>query len=223
MSKVAQVVLTGAFLISGGWASAVAQDTISLYGDTGDGLARFISTGSDPFDIVVLAKTNHVVRASIALVITELGQTAPGVFRVGVEPDFGTVAYVEGQGVTEYAVSSGAECVGSGPFEVLRITYLDMSGTSVGSDTVLGTRGLQPGDSSGSGHPDGSISTVACYLEDCPLTDPPYWCRIPLALEPWSESGMPDREDLAGAVVLNPTWLPISNETVGMSALKTRF
>jgi hypothetical protein len=34
---------------------------------------------------------------------------------------------------------------------------------------------------------------------------------------------MPDNEDLAGAVVLNPSWFPVENEPTSMGCLKARF
>ena len=93
------------------------------------------------------------------------------------------------------------------------MTYLDLNGTALGEDVAVRLRGLQPTDpGSWYGTFDGHPGHVSC--DEIP---------IQLTPEPWSERGAPDNEELAGGVVLNPSWLPIENDTTSLSALKARY
>lgn len=218
--NVLSVVSIGCVLALGiGVAGASAQETLSAYGDTGDGLERFLYTDSEPFDIVIVANTTGMSRV-FEFVLTELSTTTPGVFRINVSStgnhiDMGhsgdDVLY------NVYAWKAGVgECWEPGTNEILRLTYLDLNGTTIGADVVLSMRGIQEGDpwpTSFSGHT-GYVECEPCVAR---------WCVRILDQEAWSEYGQPDNEELAGAVVLNPSWFPIESDATSMGTLKVRY
>ncbi len=199
--------------------AAFAQDTIALYGDNGSGLRRFVYTDDSTFDVVVMLNAQHPIEAA-EFAIAELAARVPGVFRIGVTTTGEHIDTAPSGEDTMYLVYSTwagrGDCWEGGFAEVLRMTYLDLSGTTLTDDVVLTLRGLTDDDplpSSFGGHP--GYVECPCSVDFCDTHV--------LGLEPWSEYGMPDNEDLAGAVVLNPSWFPVENAVSSLSALKSRF
>lgn len=190
---------------------AIAQDTIALYGQVDAPLSRFIYTDTQTFDIVALA-TSSKCQGAIEFVMTELTVLYPGVFKTDTRRANDTPLDLGDNDVGEYLIAYG-DCLGPGPVEAVRVTYLDADGSLIGPDTVLSVRGFQPGDSRPS-----SCGGLPCYVSVSSDNN-----KYVLALEAWSEYGMPDNQDLAGAVVLNPSGFPVASEATSLGCLKARF
>jgi hypothetical protein len=186
-----------------------AQGTIGLYGDTGSGLFRFIDTGAVQFDIIALT---DIVEPSCAIefIMTELTVLFPGVLKTSTVKVNNTPLDLGDNAIGEYLLAY-MECMDPGPLEVVRVTYLDLDGAITLNDVVLSLRGYGPGD-----------SRPSSFNGDMGYIDPLDGKHV-LTSEPWSEFGMSNTTELAGAVVLNPTWLPVPSGVASMSALKARF
>lgn len=196
-----------------------AADSIGLYVNqgrqmgTGTESTRFLDLSQFyPFDIDVYVEVSNQL-GGIEFVMDDLVYTVPGVFRLRAERlDQYYSYYPLDVGDSEHGeyIITWSRCDRSGHLRVLQVEYLDLNGL-IGPDTVVGVRGLQEGGTQPSRF-DGRPGYVDC---DGVLRE--------LVPEPWSELGMPDRGDLAGAAVLNPTWMPIPVTGASLSALKARY
>ncbi len=164
---------------------------------------------------------NHDAPGWVAeLAFSELSALVPGILRIDVST---TGRHIDmgpsGNDMMYLAFSLFAgegACWDPGISEILRLTYWNVDGAAIGNDVILRVRvrGLRPSDPPP--WSPGSFGGQPGYV-DCMDGN------HALALETWSEYGMPDNEDLARAVVLNPSWFPVDNEATSLSILKVRY
>lgn len=220
ISAALTAIVVGTVLVCGP-TLASAQDSIALYGDTGDGLSRYIdtTTGTTTFDIVAF------IDPALGLVYAEfklepLQSTYPGVFLVAYHyPGINshTVSYPEHG---EYAIflNWGAACMEPGPIEVARLTYLDMNGI-IGDNVVITPSPLGPDDPTFSN----------CFDTMCYGGCPEEYLRHPLAPAPWVDYGIidptwiPGVENSDGVLVLNPDAIAVGGAASSMGTLKARY
>lgn len=196
---------------------AAAQDTIALYADFGDGgeLSRaLITKEGEPFDVVVVTRTDHD-SGYIEFQMTELPQLYPGVFKYtttrigGGTVDFGD----QDQGIHAFGYP---ECARAGTQEVLRVRYSDVSG-SLPSNVVL-TVGPTFADGNYHPHFPGELGYVDCSHVDHGLTPEPWDAET--GMDPGLIAGV---ESTDGILVLNPDGLSVPNEDASVGALKGRY
>lgn len=191
---------------------AMAQDTISLYfDDPVTGLQRFgrVPGTTDPFHVVVVLNTDAPACAA-EFVMTEVAGF-PGVFKTNTTKIHDTPLDLGNNGYGEYMMAWGFDGCPSGEFEVVRVEYRVLTPGMLQHPVVLSLRGFGPGDS----RPSSFLGEMG-YID---AADD----KVVLTPEVWSEYGLPDNENLEGAVVLNPNWMPIAADTGSVSAFKTRY
>ena len=216
LKTIAAGILT--LVIAFGAVPATAQDTIGVYADFGDGgeLSRSLITKvGEPFDIVVVTKTNYSGDL-IQFEMTELQNLYAGVFKYTTTRFGGATASFGDEDIGEQVFGYGA-CAGAGENEILRIRYHDVNG-SLPENVVVSV--FDPG-------PDNSyfemLNGVMMY-SDCYTV-----AYRQLVAEPWDESSGMDPTLIEGVtstdgiLVLNPQGLSVSSEFSSLSTLKSRF
>jgi hypothetical protein len=198
---------------------APAQDTIALYADFGEEgeLARtLITKQGEPFDVVVVTKTDHDSRY-IEFWMTELANLYSGVFKYTTSRIGGqTIDYGDGdEGIHAFMYPF---CAAAGTQEVLRVRYYDVSG-SLPENVVM---------SVGPTYPDPDRPYVPHFPGQTGYTDCAGVDHV-LTPEPWDpETGIdPGRiggvESTAGILVLNPDGLSVPNQNGSVGVLKARY
>jgi hypothetical protein len=202
-------------LVAGVLAPAQAQDTIAIFfDDPVNGLTRYgNTTPGQPFDVVVVSNIDDSSCAS-EFVVTELTIVAPGVFKLATTKVNNTQLDLGDNSVGEYVLAYG-DCVASGPQEVVRLQYGEFGGT-VGPDTIMTIRGLQPGDSVPS-----TFGGEIGYIDPSDvghIIDPAPWPHFDI-IDP--TKGPDPHPTGDGVCVINGD--AVDNEMDSISSLKARF
>jgi hypothetical protein len=194
-------------------APAQAQNTLALYGDTGQGLSRHINVSTGvAFDVVAVMKIGEQTNAA-EFVMTELRVLFPGVLSTGTTK-LNNALDLGNNGLGEYLLAFLMCVPVSSSLEPVRVQYLDFQGL-LPNDIVLGLRGFQPGDTRPSTF-NGEPGFVDCAEG-----------KFPLSLEPWVDFDIIDPTKLVtvdsadGVMAINSDVIP--NEVSSMGSLKSRF
>ena len=199
---------------------AFGQDTIAVYGDTGEGIARTLTTptGWELFDLVVVVNADEGVRA-LEFKITELTASYPGVIKLPPEIPGDSPRTNSQIDLGHYVIAFdyfGGTCLEPGAIEVLRLSYMDLDGV-IGRNFVITPGPLQPGDET----PPSCSGTMCSF--GCP------WVEYALAGAPWEDVDVidplwiPGVESSDGVLVLNPDPMAVSGEPSSLGCLKARF
>lgn len=192
--------------------SASAAETIGLYGrdyQAGGEFRRYFFANSSIVEIAAILETDHDFTAG-EFVMTDLAQTVPGVIRLGTVRVNDTDLDLGDNERGEYLLAAEA-CMPAGRIEMVRVTYGLTDGVVLGVDRALFVRGFETGDSQPSSFY-GSPGYVDCQI-----------VQHVLAREAWSEYMHPDNPTLAGAVVINPSNIPVGGEVTSLGLLKAAF
>lgn len=212
MTGVLAVIVAGALVGT----PVLAQDTIGIYADFGEGLeSAGITKPGTPFEIVVVASPSQD-HAAMEFVMTELMHLYAGVFKYTTSKINDTSLDLGDNQVGEYLMAYG--CMPAGESEMVRVRYYDVTG-EIGENVVLALSGFGP-DASKASSFDGGIGYAGC-VGNLELYD--------LVAEPWDAasefdpSRIPGVESTDGILVLNPAGLSVPVADASVGTIKSRY